>query len=129
MPIRPDLLKLYPDDWPAIRQRILDRAGNKCEGSPQYPDCRAPNGWFRDRDTNQLSSDRMRAEDWAGVRWNDVTRIVLTIGHRDHNPQHNNDDNLRAWCQRCHLSHDKEHHKQTAAITRYAAKNTGELFS
>lgn len=34
----------YPHDWKQIRQQILSRAGNRCEGSPLYPACRAING-------------------------------------------------------------------------------------
>lgn len=32
--------------------------------------------------------------------------IVLTIAHLDHNINNNNEDNLAALCQRCHLIHD-----------------------
>ena len=44
MPIRPEMRHLYPPNWKEIRASILERAGNLCEGSPRYPDCRAANG-------------------------------------------------------------------------------------
>ena len=31
MPILPENRCLYPDDWPDVRERILLRAGNRCE--------------------------------------------------------------------------------------------------
>lgn len=34
MPIKPENRARYPKTWPAIRERILARAGNRCEGSP-----------------------------------------------------------------------------------------------
>lgn len=97
MPIRPENRDRYPPDWPQIRARILARADNRCEGSPQYPDCRIENG---------------AAHPVTG------SRVVLTIGHLDHTPENCDPANLRAWCQRCHLTYDHEHHMQTAYATR-----------
>lgn len=37
---------------------------------------------------------------------------------KEHNPQNNNPENLRALCQKCHLNYDIEHHKQTRRKTR-----------
>ena len=31
MPIKPENKKLYPKNWKEIRQKILERANNKCE--------------------------------------------------------------------------------------------------
>jgi hypothetical protein len=47
---------------------------------------------------------------------------VLTIAHLDHVPEHCDPGNLRAMCQGCHLHYDREHHAQTAAATRRAAR-------
>src|SRR5262245_5130063 len=82
VPILPENRARYPADWPQTRARILARAGNACEGSPAYPDCRAANGA-----PHPVTS----------------SVVVLTIGHLDHTPEHCGDENLRAWCQRCHL--------------------------
>ena len=86
----------YPEDWPEIRARILRRAGNRCEGSPVYPACRAENG---------------RAHPVTG------SKVVLTVAHLDHDGPAS-DGNLRAWCQRCHLTHDAKMHAAHAAETR-----------
>lgn len=82
MPIRPENKARYPKDWPAIRQRILERAEHRCE------ECGA-----------------------ANYKPNPATgsKVVLTIAHLDHVPEHCADDNLRAWCQRCHNRYDAAH--------------------
>lgn len=40
MPIKPDNKARYPADWKQIRAKILERAQNRCEGSPLYPEWR-----------------------------------------------------------------------------------------
>lgn len=83
----------YPKDWfNKIRPAILLRANHSCEGSPRYPDCRAHNNHPHPATGSQ---------------------VVLTIAHLDHNIDNNEPDNLRAWCQRCHLTYDAKHHAQT----------------
>ncbi|MCM0001103.1 MAG: hypothetical protein NBV68_17150, partial [Erythrobacter sp.] len=32
--------------------------------------------------------------------------VVLTVAHFNHQPEDCADDNLRAWCQRCHNTYD-----------------------
>lgn len=85
MPIRPENRARYPKGWPAISQAIRERAGNRCEGSPAYPDCRAENG---------------RPHPVTG------SRVALTVAHLDHTPENCDPANLRAWCQRCHNTYD-----------------------
>jgi hypothetical protein len=117
MPISPENRARYPKDWKEIRRRILERAGDRCEGSPRYPDCRAPNG--------SIIKRRVDCE------YGEVTierSVVLTIAHLDHTPENCADDNLRAWCQRCHLTYDAKHHALNAAKTRRRKLKNGELF-
>ena len=97
MPIRPENKGLYPPDWKHIRVRILARAKHRCEGSPAFPKCRAAN--------HQPHPET-------------GSRVVLTIAHLDHDPTHNEPSNLRAWCQRCHVTFDAAHHASTAARTK-----------
>lgn len=128
MPIKPENLKRYPKDWPLVRERILARAGNCCEGSPDFPSCRIRNGWFRNNDSGETTDDGMAAESWSLADRDSVTLIVLTIGHLDHTPENCADENLRAWCQRCHLNYDAEHHAQTAYMTRREGRAASDLF-
>jgi 5-methylcytosine-specific restriction endonuclease McrA len=108
MPITPENRARYPKNWKEIRERILARAGNCCEGSPKYPDCRAPNG--------------------SQLRTLDRRYVVLTIAHLNHVPEDVRDDNLRAWCQRCHLTYDAKHHAINAAATRRRRLKNRDLF-
>ncbi len=130
MPIKPENRKRYPKQWPEIRARILARAGNRCEGSPKYPDCRVPNGAFRNNTTGEVvEGDSGIVEAWEFADGDSVTRIVLTVAHMDHIPENCDDDNLRALCQRCHLAHDLREHMQAAHATRRARRAIGELFT
>ncbi len=58
--------------------------------------------------------------------------MVLTVGHLTHDPQRSGDDELRAWCQRCHLAYDRDHHaanvRRTFSLRRIAASGTREMF-
>ena len=53
---------------------------------------------------------------------------MLTVAHLDHAPEHNDPANLAALCQRCHLAHDRDQHRQSARQTRRAGKALGDLF-
>ena len=75
MPIKPENKARYPKDWKQVRERILLRAGNRCE----WPACNLLNGHKNPRTGS---------------------KVVLTIAHLDHTPENCGDDNLRAWCQR-----------------------------
>jgi len=104
MPIKDPTV--YPKDWKQIRNRILARAGNCCEGSPAYPDCRVENGQRHPKTGS---------------------KVVLTVAHLVHGPDHS-DGNLRAWCQRCHLTYDAGFHARNARRTIRGRKAIGDLF-
>ena len=128
MPIKPENAKRYPKDWKDIRARILKRADNRCEGSPAFPHCRAPNGWLRNNRTGELTDDGAQAEAWELADNDSVTMIVLTIAHLDHTPENCADQNLKAWCQKCHLTYDAKHHAMNANSTRRKGRALGDLF-
>jgi len=108
VPIKPENRKLYPPNWEDIRKRILKRAGNKCEGSPAFPDCRVGNGKKNPHTGNP--------------------RVRLTIAHYpDHNPQNNQEDNLHAWCERCHNTMDAPHRRKNALKTREKRRHQMEM--
>jgi len=108
MPIRPENKARYPVNWRDIVAAIRTRSGGRCEGSPMFPDCRAVNG-----EPHPVTG----------------SRVVLTVGHLDHIPENCDPENLRHWCQRCHLIYDIDHHAQTRYMTRKAAALTGDLFA
>lgn len=117
MPIRPENRSRYPANWRALREEVMRRAGNACEGSPRYPDCRVPNGAYRNVVTEAWTHDPAVIADWLRHGQASVC-VVLTCAHFDHVVEHCAFDNLRAWCQRCHLTHDSKQHAQTAYATR-----------
>lgn len=97
MPISAANAALYPPDWDAIALRVKVEQGWRCAGSPAYPDCRAAHG-----EEHPVTG----------------SKVVLTVAHRDHNPSNYVRQNLVAWCQRCHVTYDADHHARNAATTR-----------
>ncbi len=103
MPISKAKAARYPGgslqsaEWKAFRAFILFRAANRCEGTPQHPDCRAKN-----REPHPETSGH----------------VVLTIAHMDHDETHADPERCRALCQRCHNKWDAPHRKVNAAKTR-----------
>lgn len=107
MPIRPENRARYPKDWKAISLRIRERAGNRCEGSPAFPDCRAANGEPHP-ETGSI--------------------VVLTVAHLNHEPEDCREENLKAWCQRCHNVYDMPMRK-AGILKRLREKlASGDLF-
>lgn len=100
MPIRPENKARYPKDWKQISLRIRARAGNKCE------DCGVENYSMRDG-----------------------AKIVLTVAHLDHTPENCADDNLRAWCQRCHNRYDAPMRRQGISDRARAVRAVTDLFN
>jgi 5-methylcytosine-specific restriction endonuclease McrA len=121
MPIRPENQPLYPPNWREIRAAILERAGHRCER------CGVPNRVWRNPRTDAWTHDAELAETWL-LDGDRVARIVLTVAHLDHAPEHNDPANLRALCQRCHLAYDADHHARTAYATRRKPRALGDLF-
>lgn len=109
MPIKAENAKRYPRHWKQMVAAVRARAGNACEGSPAFPDCRVHNG---------------KPHPVTG------SMVVLTTAHLEHDDLETQDlDRLRYWCQRCHLTYDAKHHTATARATRRARKAVGDIFS
>lgn len=74
MPISPGKMKLYPGggthskEWKVFRASIIDRAGNRCEGTPQHPECRAENGKPRGANARPIPRPDQAPEDDASPR-------------------------------------------------------------
>lgn len=124
----------YPPDWEQISRRIrFERANNHCEW------CGVQNGatgardrfgvWHDQHDINNMKSS---VGEMLFGEYPKMIRIVLTVAHIDHDTTHNDDSNLAALCQRCHLNHDRDHHlanRKLTYATRRAARvaATGQL--
>lgn len=123
--------KDYPPDWKRIRAEILVRADDRCEA------CGVPNGeeGIRDVDGVFIPSDEawqiMDHEPDGHKRFpakNRFFRIVLTVAHLNHDRSDNRPENLKALCQRCHLTYDAQHHAVNARRTRDSRRGQGNLF-
>lgn len=137
MPIRPENKIRYPKDWKAISLRIREWAGQRCEK------CRAPNGEVICRGSS--SGDRGSYMVPTGEIYDDQTgeyiglgrgseypgryvKVVLTVAHLDHTPENCADDNLKAWCQRCHNIYDMPMRKAGIAERARLQLAAGDLF-
>jgi hypothetical protein len=49
-------------------------------------------------------------------------RCVLTVAHLNHTSGDDRDENLKALCQWCHLHYDLQHHHETRAARKDAAR-------
>ena len=139
MPIRRHHRWLYPIDWPELSASIrFRRAGGRCEG------CGRPHGrmvlhlgdgrWWDD-ERQAWRSSRGRVLRLRLVPAGDVgarvrsTRVVLAAAHLDHDPLNNAAGNLAAFCQRCHILHDKAEHLRRRRLTYLARRALGDLFA
>ena len=145
MPIRPENKKKYPPDWPSISARIKRRAGYKCEqcgvAHGELGGRLASGTWCKARPTGdnglRLTWPAEGEYFWCDVpggrgdsatAWLRVIRIVLTVAHLDHQPEHCDDANLRAWCQACHNRYDAHHRRAGIAARAKAQRALGDLF-
>lgn len=112
-------LKRYPADWPIISEYVrFFRAGGRCEGSPDYPNCQARHG----KPHPVTGSRVILTTAHLGTPWPDGTP-----GDK-HNKMDVRLDNLAAMCQRCHLNFDLDEHIANAVRTRKNKQlNAGQL--
>lgn len=113
MPIRPENRLRYPRDWREISYRVRAfraRWQCECDGRCGSATCLALAG--------RVPRCPARHDEPHPVTG---SRVVLTVAHLDHTPEHCDPSNLAAMCQACHLAYDREHHARTAAATRAAA--------
>jgi hypothetical protein len=135
MPIKRELRWFYPSDWPAISRRVrFERAGGVCEGCGrphgELVKCLPDGRWF---DANRQTWRNNRGRP---ARWPDIveamdlrrTRVILAAAHLDHDPRNNRLRNLKSFCQRCHLIHDRPHHLARRRITYLLRCALGDLF-
>src|SRR4051794_6938538 len=111
MPIRPENKARYPKDWPSISRRIRERAEGQCEcegacGLRHYVDeAGKQHDLVPELQMALCAPSRCLARNGEA---HPVTKsiVVLTVAHLDHQPENVADENLKAWCQRCHNCYD-----------------------
>ena len=91
--------------------------------------CRTGGGSIRGKAT--WRDRRGRAARWPDLEdltRQRTTRIVLAAAHVNHDPTRSGQRNLRAWCQACHLAHDRAWHLLQRWITFRLRYARGDLF-
>ena len=126
MPIRPENRERYPADWGEISKRIrFARAEGRCE-------CRGECGIDHALERTLFRGFVVRHsrcfEQHGEPHTITGSIVVLTTAHLDHTPEHCDDDNLRAMCQRCHLSYDRPRHVANARENRRRRRALRDLF-
>lgn len=142
MPIKDKLI--YPSNWKEIRKSILERDRHSCAncGIENYSVVK----WDAELKKYERACGNIHIDAFGRgectyeearflVRhWNEMCDdgkwivIVLTIAHLNHDTSNNDDSNLSALCQRCHLKHDHSYHLKNARQTRNRKKGLTELF-
>jgi len=90
----------YPPQWREMVAQVRVRSGNRCEGSPAYPECRAENG------KSHPVTGSIVMLTTAHLHEGDDTRTMTDLSRLAHQ------------CQRCHLTMDAKLHARRAAETR-----------
>lgn len=123
----------YHPKWSLIRLLINKRANHCCE------ECGAKNGAIIRRDAQgagfayATGCDRLHIAYvqtfprlsgrkftlWDALGYLGLTKVILTVAHLDRNRHNNRFWNLKALCQRCHLTHDLPQHVRNRAYGRY----------
>jgi 5-methylcytosine-specific restriction endonuclease McrA len=78
-------LNRYPKNWKAIALKIKEKANWKCDKCGLQ--CLKP-------------SDSRK-----GLTRSEISKITLTVHHRNYQPEDNSENNLIALCSGCHLSY------------------------
>jgi hypothetical protein len=100
-PIRASERARYPKSWPAISRIIrFWRAQSRCE-------CDGRCGSRHHTTGRRCEARHGEPHPFTG------SKVVLTVAHLDHTPEHCHHSNLLAMCQACHLSYDAAHHAET----------------
>ena len=135
MPIKPENKERYPANWKALSHRIrFDRAGGRCECDGRCgADHKAESEQLKraldlaDEHTESLyfAGDYRRCPErhgsdalWRLLFDQDPARVILTTAHLDQTPENNDERNLMALCQRCHLAYDRAANVAESAKTR-----------
>lgn len=155
MPIKSENKAKYAQNWPEIREQILERAGHCCErcGVAEYSvgwrdkagrfvpnrgsatlDASGRGKWLHGEKLTYAEA-REYADHYnccgKGRRQTDDEGrrwfvVVLTIAHLNHDPTDNRPENILAMCSRCHLRHDVGLHRRNAAATRRKRREAGQ---
>lgn len=125
MPIRKEFRRFYRGAaWRATRERILRRAGDRCEacGVPNHLRIIRRGGyWWDTLNGRWRDPEGGFTKPPKGLRRRFVA-IALQLSHTNHTPGDDRDENLRLLCAWHHFHWDKDHHKQSRSIRKDQAR-------
>lgn len=129
MPIRPEFRHFYRGaHWAMTRARILARAGGRFTLLGEYlggalcENCGELDGRLGARDEYGVFHDQWESPEWDWLTRERGVRIQIGVAHKNHTPGDDRDENLAAWCRRCHLLYDADHHAFNRATRKDAAR-------
>lgn len=146
MPIPKHLRHFYSAaaGWPATRAAILVRAGGqlnkrgcyiggaRCEACGKPDRERVWTATWREPRPHMAWSPKGIVPAWRDQDGQACLRpapkevreilVVLTVGHLNHVSGDDRPENMRAWCQWCHLNHDLAHHHETRSARKDARR-------
>ena len=76
-----------------------------------------------------MTTNLMQVETWDVCDGDKIAKIVLTVGHLDHQPENCADENLKAWCQRCHNRYDAPTRARGIKERAKTKRAVGDLFA
>jgi hypothetical protein len=76
----------------------------------------------------EIGASSWRLGDVDGLHIVRMTRVVLAAAHRDHTAANDADANLSAFCQRCHMIHDRPEHQRRSWIMLSPREDSGDVF-
>ncbi len=88
-------------------------------------------GWpasSRNGGRHQIGTLAGFASEWVAGFHRNPHCVVLAAAHRDHDTANNAGANLAAFCQRCHMIHDRPEHRRRRWATLFRRKALGDLF-
>jgi len=136
VPIRPERRYFYPIDWPIISRQIrFVRARGRCEACARPHGrliCQLADGRWFDEMAGQWLDDQGQQVPWPDIvdlAMQRQRRIWLGTAHLDHDPGNSNGSNLKAFCQRCHLRHDRAANLLRRRARARARRALGDLFT
>lgn len=129
---------LYPSDWVEISRWVrFEREDSVCQSCGRRHGetvLRLDDGRWFDSSINNWRDQSGQRSDWPDMfayASAKKTKVFLATAHITHDPRDNGAwpfPLLAAWCQRCHLQHDRPYHVIRRTVERQARSARADFF-
>jgi len=126
MPIKPEFRAFYRGKaWRATRERIRERAGDRCEQClvPNHTRVIRKGGWWWNAKGHHWSDPQEGSTSPPRGLPRRIVYIVCTCAHLNSVPGDDRPENLKFLCQWCHLATDRRMHLANSRTTRVTRKD------